>query len=212
MKHQQGRKLDFFGKTIYCGADVHKASWAVCLIMEDRILKRFTQPPEVGALEKMLKRQYPGANFKVAYEAGFCGFRPQRLMTELGIDCMVVNAADVPTMNKEKQQKSDPIDCGKLARCLSAGMLSPIHIPSVQQQDDRCIVRNYLQFIKDQTRCKNRITGALYFQGITPGLLQQDGERTTYWSKNYIRWVKEVLNLKFYFPGQPVSVTQLNGT
>jgi transposase len=191
MKQQQVRKLDFAGKTIYCGTDVHKANWSVCLIMEDRVLKRSSQPPTVEALENTLKRQYPGATYKVVYEAGFCGFSPQRQMAERGIDCIIVNPSDVPTMDKEKQQKSDPVDCGKLARCLSTGMLTPIHIPSVQQQDDRCIVRNYLQFVKDQTCCKNRITSALYFQGITPRM-QDDTGRITHWSKNYTRWLKEL--------------------
>ncbi|HVB04619.1 MAG TPA: IS110 family transposase, partial [Chitinophagaceae bacterium] len=188
---RQINQLNFAGKTIYCGADVHKASWSICLMMDDRVLKRFSQPPMVEALEKTLKGQYPGARYEVAYEAGFCGFSPQRNMADRGIDCMVVNPSDVPTMDKEKQQKSDPVDCGKLARCLSAGMLTPLHIPSVQQQDDRCIIRNYLQFVKDQTRCKNRITSALYFQGIAPRM-EDDTERASYWSKNYIRWLKHL--------------------
>lgn len=37
------KQLDFTGKTIYCGIDVHKTSWKVCLLMEDRVLKRFSQ-------------------------------------------------------------------------------------------------------------------------------------------------------------------------
>lgn len=92
-------------------------------------------------------------------------------------------------MDKEKHQKSDTVDCSKLARCLSAGTVNGIHIPSVQQQDDRSIVRNYLQFVRDQTRCKNRISGALYFQGFTPKL-GNNGDRQVYWSPNYIAHLK----------------------
>lgn len=188
---KQGKQINFTGKTIFCGIDVHKTSWSVCLLMEDRILKRFSHPPSVKALEQTLKRQYPGAGYKAVYEAGFCGFYPQRQMVERGIECIVVNPSDVPTMNKEKQQKSDRVDCSKLALSLSAKQLIGIHIPEIQQQDDRCIVRNYQQFVKDQTRCKNRISGALYFQGISPHLVNEDGKRV-YWSKNYIRQLKAI--------------------
>lgn len=185
----QVKQLDFTGKTIYCGIDVHKTSWKVCLLMEDRVLKRFSQPPSTEALGKTLKQQYPGATYKALYEAGFCGFYPQREMAAEGVDCIIVNPSDIPTMDKEKHQKSDTVDCSKLARCLSVGSVNGIHIPSIQQQDDRSIVRNYLQFVKDQSRCKNRITSALYFQGFTARLCDSGGKQV-YWSQNYIEQLK----------------------
>lgn len=185
----QVKQLDFTGKMIYCGIDVHKTSWKVCLLMDDRVLKRFSQPADAKILVKTLKQQYPGAAYRTTYEAGFCGFYPQRMMANLNVDCIIVNPSDIPTMDKEKHQKSDTVDCSKLARCLSAGTVNGIHIPSVQQQDDRSIVRNYLQFVKDQTRCKNRISSALYFQGFTPKL-GDNGDRQVYWSKNYIDQLK----------------------
>ncbi len=187
----QVKQIDFTGKTIYCGIDVHKTSWKVCLFMEDRVLRRFSQPPSVKALAKTLKQQYPGASYKASYEAGFCGFYPQRMMSDSGIDCMIVNPSDIPTMDKEKHQKSDTIDCSKLARCLSAGTVVGIHVPSIQQQDDRSIVRSYLQFIKDQTRCKNRISSALYFHNCI-SRLQDTGKKRTYWSKRYIDQLKSL--------------------
>ena len=156
--------------------------------MEGRILKRFSQDPNPKDLDSMLNRLYPGADYKAVYEAGFCGFYPQRIMTSLGIDCIVVNPADVPTMDKEKKQKSDRVDCGKLAKSLSVDQLTAIYIPSIQQQDDRCIVRNYKKFVKDQTRCKNRISQMLFFQGMTPNLDGNTG--IVYWSKNYIEKLK----------------------
>lgn len=187
---QQVKTLDFTGKKIFCGIDVHKTSWSVCLSMEGIILKRFSQGADPTDLSSTLNRLYPGAEYKAVYEAGFCGFYPQRIMTSLGIDCIVVNPADVPTMDKEKKQKSDRVDCGKLVKSLSVDQLTPIYIPSIQQQDDRCIVRNYKKFVKDQTRCKNRISQMLFFQGMTPNL--DERTRIVYWSKNYIQKLKNL--------------------
>jgi len=157
--------------------------------MEDRVLKRFSQPADANTLVKTLKQQYPGVTYQASYEAGFCGLYPQRIMANLDVDCIIVNPSDIPTMDKEKHQKSDTVDCSKLARCLSVGTVNGVYVPSIQQQDDRSIVRNYLQFVKDQTRCKNRIAGALYFQGLTPKL-SDSKNRHLYWSKNYIDRLK----------------------
>ncbi len=64
----------------------------------------------------ILTKHYPGGTYYIVYEAGFCGFWPQRKFTELGINCIVVNPADVPSSNKEKVVKTDPSDSRKLAR------------------------------------------------------------------------------------------------
>ena len=184
----QVKKLDFPGQTIFCGVDVHMKSWNVCLRIDAMELVNFSQPASSQTLANYLKKNYPKANFKVTYEAGFCGFHIQRSLKKLGIDCMVAHPADVPTTDKEKQRKSDKIDCRKLSKSLSAGMLTSIFVPDVQQQDDRCIIRNYLQFVKDQTRCKNRIKGWLYFQGIE----LDDDQVTGNWAKSYLNWLKSI--------------------
>jgi transposase len=139
-------------------------------------------------LAKTLRENYPGAAYRVVYEAGFCGFKYQREFKEAGIDCIVVHPADVPVMDKEKQRKCDTVDCRKLSKTLSSDDLVGIYIPSVEQQDDRSVIRAYQQFVKDQTRFKNRIKGWLNFHGI-PML---DNDEHAYWSNNFIQWLKNL--------------------
>lgn len=183
---KQGRNLDFSGQKIFCGLDVHKRSWKVSIRTDQMELKTFSQEPSVASLTNFLKKNYPSAIYELVYEAGFCGFRYQREFTQEGINCIIVHPADVPTMDKEKQRKSDPVDCRKLSKTLSDNSLTGIFIPGIVQQDDRCIIRAYHQFVKDQTRYKNRIKGWLNFQGI----ILPEEEEYTYWSKNFIKWLK----------------------
>ena len=68
------------------------------------------------------------------------------------------------------------------------GKLTGIYVPGIEQQDDRSVIRAYQQFIKDQTRCKNRIKGWLNFQGISI----PDDDEHKYWSNNFIKWLKEL--------------------
>lgn len=182
---QQGTQLDFAGQKIFAGIDVHKKSWKVCIRSEHMELKTFSQSPSAIILSNHLKHHYPSAIYQVVYEAGFSGFSHCREFMNEGINCMVVNPADVPTMDKEKHRKSDIIDCRKLGKTLSDGALTGIFIPTVEQQDDRGIIRFYQQMIKDQTRFKNRIKGWLFFQGITV-----TGDDHMHWSNNFIVWLK----------------------
>jgi|SRR6187399_408930 len=185
---KQGTQLDFSGQNIFVGMDVHKNSWKISIRSEQMELRTFSQTPSVRTLSNHLKVNYPLANYHVVYEAGFCGFGYQREFTEEGINCIIVNPCDVPTSDKDKQRKSDTVDCRKLGQTLSKGQLTGIFIPSVEQQDDRGVIRVYQQLVKDQTRFKNRIKGWLAFQGIAiPG----DDEQK-YWSNNFVQWLKNL--------------------
>jgi len=96
---------------------------------KDLVLRTFSQPPEPLVLQKYLRRNFPGADYLCGYEAGFCGFWIQKELEALGIKCVVVHGADVPTINKEKVYKRDPIDSRKLARMLRTGAYQALYIP-----------------------------------------------------------------------------------
>lgn len=107
-------KLDCTGQPIYVGLDVHKKSWSVSVFSRYGEYKSFTQPPQVDTLVNYLKRNFPGGEYHSVYEAGYCGFWIHDQLKEQGINCTVVNPADVPTKQKEEQHKRDRIDCRKL--------------------------------------------------------------------------------------------------
>lgn len=128
MNTRQSNKLDFKGQNIYIGIDVHLKSWSVSVLSEHSVLKRFSQSPSPESLHKFLTTHYPGADYHSVYEAGFSGFWIHEKLVTLGINNIVVNPADVPTMSKEKLRKTDAVDCGKLARELRSGTLKGIMI------------------------------------------------------------------------------------
>lgn len=182
----QIKQLDFTGTNFFVGIDVHKKSWKVCIRTKETELRTFSQNPCAQELVAHLRQNYPGGEYRVVYEAGFCGFGYQREFEREGIHCMVVHPADVPTNDKERQRKSDIVDCRKLSHSLSQNSLEAIHVPSLEQQHDRGIVRVYQQLVKDQTRMKNRIKSWLHFQGVP----LPKGDEHTYWSNNFLVWLK----------------------
>ena len=183
MKH--ANKVDFTGQTIYIGLDVHRKSWSVSIFLEHFEHKTFTQPPKVEALVSYLKRNFPGAAYKAVYEAGYCGFWIHDNLQKSGIECIVVNPADIPTTDKERTRKSDRVDCRKLARSLRAAELQGIWVPSRLQAEDRSLVRTRQAMVKKQTRCKNQIKSMLYLYG-----LQIDASRN--WSGKFIRSLETI--------------------
>jgi transposase len=188
----QSKELNFNGESIYTGMDTHRKQWTVCVRDNCFELKTFTQAPDVKTLALFLKRTYPGAKYYAVYEAGFCGFWIQRGLQAEGINCIVVHAADVPTTDKEKNEKSDPVDCRKLARSLSEGSLKGIYIPTEEMVSDRYLLRTRKQIVKEQTRCKNRIQSMLHFEGIK---IPEGYKKSTHFSKMFIAWL-EALQLR----------------
>lgn len=186
----QFKQLDFSGQNIYVGIDVHKKHFTVSIQLEDLFHRTFNQPPTAEALVSYLNRNFPGGNYFAVYEAGFSGFWLQERLVIQGIECMVVNANDVPTTDKEKKQKRDPLDSRKLCKALKNGDLSAVYVPSKCTQQDRSLIRTRQKIVGNQTRCRNRIKGLLYYYGIEyPDQFNHSG---THWSKRFLSWLESV--------------------
>jgi transposase len=183
------KSLDFSGQSIFCGIDVHKKSWSVCLRNEERELKTFSQDPNPLSLSRHLKRYYPNAQISIVYEAGFCGYWPQQVLTNEGLNCRIIHPADVPQTDKHRRYKTDAVDCRKLATELSKGTLNFIHIPSELTIACRTLVRGRQALVKDQTRYKNRIQSFLDMHGI----IVPDGyKKGTHFSNHLMQWMQNL--------------------
>jgi len=181
----KNKEITFKGKAIYVGMDVHRKDWKICILFEERVYKEFCQPPKPEVLIKYLKKHFPGASYKSVYEAGFCGFWIHEALQAGGIDNIVVNPADVPTTDKERQQKTDKRDAKKLARTLRGGGLEGIHVPSREAIEHRSLARLRDRQVSDIVRTKNRIKSHLHFFGIE---IPQCFSKCN-WSKRFIDWV-----------------------
>jgi transposase len=179
--------IDFAGKTIYVGIDVHKKDWQVGLFHAGLILGNHSISGKSGELISFLKKRYSGATLKCVYESCAWGFNLQRQLTAAGIECIVVHAGDVPGSDKEKKNKTDKTDAVRLARHHAAGLLKAIYVPDEELQKERNLMRFRKKLVGDLTRSKNRLKSLLKFQGITiPANMD-----SSHWSKNFLRWIEE---------------------
>jgi transposase len=190
--NRQIKELDFKGQHVFIGLDVAKKSWKTCILVDQFEHKLFTQPPKVQDLVRYLHQNFPGADYHCVYEAGFSGFWAHDQLKEAGVDCMVVNPADVPKTDKELTNKSDRVDARLLAQDLRSNRLNPIYVPDKEHIEDRTLVRMRYLFVKKQTRCKNQIKALLYFYGIP--IPEDAGGR--YWSRRFIQWLEEIKTIR----------------
>ena len=183
MSNTKHKGISFKDQHFYVGIDVHKKRWLLTVRQNGIRLRNESIDPSPETAHRFLQKHYPEGIFHVVYEAGFCGFWICRRFRELGIDCIVVNPADVPTTNKEKDRKTDPVDSNKLARELESGSLRGIYIPKQEEQHLRSLCRLYRRQVQNTTRVKNRIKGQLYFNGI------ELPSHSSHWSGRFIDYL-----------------------
>lgn len=190
---KQYSSLSFNNQVFFIGIDVHKKNWRVSIRALNMELETFTMDPTPEQLAVHLQRKYPGGSYKAVYEAGFCGFWVQRKLSAMGVDCIVVSPADVPTTNKEKLSKTDSLDSRKLARELELGRLRSIHVPKLEDQTLRSLCRLRHSLVKDSSRLKNRIKSFLHLYGY-----RMSKDAGSHWSRKYI---KELETISIKLPG-----------
>jgi transposase len=178
--------IDFTGKTIYAGIDVHKIDLQIGLFYSGFVLGNHRMANNSADLIIFFKKQYSGGVIKCVYESGAWGFTLQRQLSAAGIECIVVHAGDVPGSDKEKKNKTDKVDAVRLARHYAAGLLEAIYVPDEELQKERNLIRFRKKLIGDLNRSENRVKSLLKFQGI---IIPEKMDNPN-WSNNFIIWVE----------------------
>jgi transposase len=179
---------DFKGQLFHVGLDTHKTNWKVTIRTKDMHLKTLSISPSPEELSKYMNRHYPNGIYKSVYEAGFCGYWIHRKLTEYHFENIIVNPSDVPSTNKERDRKSDPIDSRKLSRELANNSLTGIYVPDPHHESLRNLHRVYKQNTRRMTQIKNRIKGLMHFIGIR---LPVEFDKAC-WSKNFVKFLENI--------------------
>jgi transposase len=176
-------------KTIkYIGLDVHKNSIAIAIAEDDRqrdVNFYGVINNDMDQLYKFLRKQISqGVEPRCVYEAGPCGYNLYRTLSEKGIDCIVVAPSLIPKKSGDKI-KTDQRDSKSLARLHRSGELTPVYVPSIEEEALRDLVRARDDLVNVHKRAKQQLGAFLLRHHIYyPGKSK--------WSKTHFTWLTGV--------------------
>lgn len=170
--------------TICVGLDVSKATIAVAVSDRDHVPPRFhgTIPNTREAVRKLVKKLGRPEDLLMCYEAGPIGYGVYRFLNELGVGCVVVAPTLIPVRPGD-QVKTDRRDALRLAQLLRAGELTPVWVPSEDDEALRDLVRARELIKRDLRKARQRVSSFLLRHGV------QEPSESRRWSKMYMRWL-----------------------
>jgi transposase len=118
----------------------------------------------------------------VAYEAGPTGFGLYRALSAAGVRCVVAAPSKLQRPSGDRV-KTDARDAVHLARLLRLGEVTPVTVPTVDQEAARDLVRAREDCRGDLMRARHRLSKLLLRQGI----VYSGGNA---WTGEHDRWLR----------------------
>lgn len=173
---------------LFIGIDVHKKSWSVSIRTDLFEHKTFNMPAEPEKLIGYVNQHFNGYPVQCCYEASCCGYVAYRRLSEAGWQVKVLNPSDIPQSSKNKDQKTDKVDCRNLAKQLHSGHLNGIYVPDEQQEQLRSLFRQKNNLTKTMRKVKGQIKSELLYYGIKlPSAYDNSA-----WPSAMITWINDL--------------------
>jgi transposase len=175
--------------TLYIGMDVHKESIAVVSVSKDHdaeVVYLGTIGTRQCDIDQLVRKLQSTAKHLVfVYEAGPCGYWLYRYLTKKGHACWVVAPSLIPKKAGDRV-KTDRRDAVQLARLVRSGDLTPVYVPTVEDEAIRDLSRAREDTLRDLKAAKFRLKAFLLRQDI-----RYTGRAT--WGPAHLRWLSAVV-------------------
>jgi transposase len=153
------------GEVIHVGVDVHKATYHVAILSDRRgLIATWVQPARPELLAERLTPLREGIA-RVVYEAGPTGFALVRRLLADGFHAEVIAPAKTP-VTPGAEPKTDRLDCRKLAVFAQKCLLTPIRVPTEQEEADRQVLRLREQLVRKSRSVQQQIKAFLLQHGV----------------------------------------------
>jgi transposase len=171
---------------VYVGMDVDMEKIATAVmgssgseILDERVIRN-----GASAIRKYFGELGKRGELMACYEAGCCGFELHRLLTELGVCCLVAAPGLVPRRASDRV-KTDRRDARILVRALRNGDLSGVYVPTRADEATRDYLRMNEDLKRELRRAKQRVLSFLLRKGLR-------WEGKTNWTEKHRLWLRSV--------------------
>lgn len=173
--------------TIWVGLDWHADSVMVSVFgaSGSEPLERFEVIPDARGVRGLIRRlKGLGRDVRCVYEAGPCGYEPQRILARARISCAVAAPSLIPRRPGDRV-KTDRRDADKLGRLYRAGELTMVAVPDEGQEALRDLVRAREDAKADLLRRRHRLSKFL----LRHGHRYRDGNA---WTQRHWSWIRSI--------------------
>jgi transposase len=181
---------------VLVGLDVHKDSIMVAYSVGFGDVENLGKiSPRATDIDRLCKRmQSKASQVMFVYEAGPCGYGLHRQLTGKGHQCMVCAPSLIPRKPGERV-KTDRRDAARLVRSLRAGDLSPVHVPTIEDEACRDLVRAWGAAKQDLKQARQRLKAFLLVHDV-----RYTGRAD--WGPAHRRWIS---GYSFDLPWQQIA-------
>ncbi|EHJ48853.1 transposase IS116/IS110/IS902 family protein [Solidesulfovibrio carbinoliphilus subsp. oakridgensis] len=151
-------------KPFSVGIDVHKNSYHIALPREDGQFHVWVAPSNPLALAIRLKELSLSIRC-IAYEAGPTGYTLARVLLAANLPAIVIAPNKIPRPISASA-KTDSLDCRRLADYAAKDMLTPIALPTEEEEALRTLVRRRKTLTAQRRQVRQRIKSLLLYHGI----------------------------------------------
>ena len=170
----------------FVGLDVHKDTIAIAWESGGPLEVAASLGQIAHDLPRLLRKLKPlgqPADVRVAYEAGPTGYGLQRALQTAGYECIVVAPSKTP-MKRGERVKTDRRDASKLAHYLRTNSLTPVAIPTIEQEALRDLQRAREDAMRALRTARQQLLSFLLRQGRTWS------EGKSYWTLKHRAWIQ----------------------
>jgi transposase len=162
----------------WVGLDVHARSVVAGVIDQGSgEVRSLRLPPGEATVAWLLTLPAP---LRVVYEAGPTGYGLARACAESGVNCVV--AAPSRVRAAADRVKTDKRDAERLARLLRLGEITPVRIPTLEEEAARDLVRAREDARSDLMRARHRLSKLLLRHGLVYD--------ATAWTRTHDAWLR----------------------
>lgn len=175
-------------RILFIGLDVDDKNFNAYVIFENETEGHALKSrPNVASLLKAMERfQSEGVKFRFCYESTYSGYHLCRAIRAAGHDCEIIAAGLIPELSSDRV-KNDRLDAEKLARLFMKGMLTNVHIPELEDELDRTLIRSRSYLMSQHRSLKRHIIAVAKQIGWN----YRDGDgKASYWTEKHREWMR----------------------
>ena len=174
-------------KLLHVGLDVDDKSFHIgAFCSETGEVFELTSKPTLGdLLKKLEKLKEKNFEIKICYEATYIGYSLCRSLRKENIGAEIIAPSLIPEL-ASKRVKTDRLDANKMAKYYANGLLNTIHVPTIDDEHERDLLRSRSFLVDQRKDLKKHILSACRRNNLH---YKQECKAIAHWTTQHMDWL-----------------------